>query len=360
MKLRFIIDLQNTDYQFPKMVNGLLFSRFLPNDIDDCIETNSGDNKFKFWFERRGFHDDHGFINHNFSRKEIRKDEISRQGLIEGGPLFGEVELPGVFPFMLLTIDYEDKSELQKIVKSIAKLISKETQKILDVLRYNFGQYWIIDNIDWDSRQYSLGYYCKNVLNLSVFDDTTDKWMDLEPNESVATLTMNSVVPIDTTEYLTEQNWIKLKELIYTNHTPSFAQRQLVKAFMTLDTKDIVKAFIDSVTVLEIALDQYFKSISAKSEKIGKQLNRFKEFGNKEQLSMIFADKKEILVKDLEDSIDAIEIRNKIVHEGHIPKNEDVSKVRALLKLNSIIINEPISYLVSHTTANTLDSPKKV
>ena len=259
-----------------------------------------------------------------------------------------------------MTLDYEDKSELQKIVKSIAKLISKETQKILDVVRYNFGQYWIIDNIDWDSRQYSLGYYCKNVLNLSVFDDTTGKWMDLEPNESVATLTMNSVVPIDTTEYLTEQNWIKLKELIYTNHTPSFAQRQLVKAFITLDTKDIVKAFIDSVTVLEIALDQYFKSISAKSEKIGKQLNRFKELGNKEQLSMIFADKKEILVKDLEDSIDAIEIRNKIVHEGHIPKNEDVSKVRALLKLNSIIINEPISYLVSHTTANTLDSPKKV
>jgi len=359
MKLRFIIDLQNSDYQFPKAVNGLLFSRFLPDNIEDSIEINSVDSKVKFWFERRGFHDEHGFIVHNFSRQEIRNEIISRQGLIEGGPLFGEIELSGVFPFALLGSDCEDKTELLRLVKSISKQISKETQKVLDILRYNFGQYWIIDNVDWDSRQYNLGYYCKNILNLTVFDDSASKWLELKPNESMATLTLNSIIPLNTSEYITEQNWIKLKDLISTNHTPSFAQRQLVKAFMTLDTKDIVKAFIDSVTVLEIALDQYYKAISDKSDKIGKQLNRIRELGNREQLSIIFADRKEVLPKDLEDAIDAIEINNKIVHEGHKPINEEVSKVRALLKLNSLIINEPISYLVSHTTANTLGPPSK-
>ncbi len=118
---------------------------------------------------------------------------------------------------------------------------------------------------------------------------------------------------------MTRENWIKFKELIVTGHSPSLGQRHLIKAFITLDSGDQIKAFIDAVTVLEIAFDQYHKSIRDKSQKIGDLFNRIKNLGNREQLIHIFFNNNTVTTNELEDAIDAIEIRNKIVHEGYVP-----------------------------------------
>lgn len=356
MRVSFIIDLRSSEIKLIEEIQGPLFSKFLPNNNQDNIELKFEEGFAKFWFERRGFHDESGLIKYDFNKKEIKDHSISRQGIIQGGPLFGELTISSNYPTNFLRQDLSNNDDIMQATKPIVKIIARETQKILDILRYNFGHYWIIENINWDSRNCNLGYHCKNILHLKWLDEENAIWLDLVPESPQATIRLTSKIRSDFSDYLTKKNWIKLKGLITQGHSPSFAQKQLVKAFITLDSGDLLKAFIDAVTVLEIALDQYYKSINDKSEKIGKLFNRIKDIGNKEQLSAIFINHDIVAITDLEAAIDSIDIRNKIVHEGYIPEPADKVKLEMLFKLNSLLIDEPFSNLISSNTGNSLEN----
>ncbi len=340
MRFKFLIDLRNSDYNLIRGIQGPLFSKFLPNDKEDTIEIKIKDGLIiSFWFERRGFHDESGFIRYKFKRKEINDSVISRQGIIEGGPLFGMLEFDQEIPKDILKQTESDNEEIMRYTKIIVKIIAEETQKILDLLRFNFGQYWIVANINWDSRECNLGYHCQNRIGLKWFDEESETWNDLIPDKSQASISGISInIKRDYSDYMTSENWNKFKELIVTGHSPSLGQRHLINAFITLDSGDLVKAFIDAVTALEIALDKYYKSIKDKSQKIGDLFNRIKDLGNKEQLINIFVDNKTITTIELENAIDAIDIRNKIVHEAYVAIAGDRVKLEVLLKLISILI----------------------
>lgn len=355
MKFKFQIYLPNSDYSEISNCRGLLFSKFLPKDSEDSLEIKLKDGKINFWFERRGFHDEDGFIIHDLNKKEISESVIHRQGIIEGGPLFGILQLDTAISKFNFKENEIENEELIKITKTLVKIIDVETQKILDLLRFNFGQYWIIDNINWDSRFCSLGHHCKYTLHLQWFDDENKFWNDLIPNNPSATITADSLIKSDFSDYMTNENWEKLKNLLADEHSPSIGQRYLIEAYTSLDSGALEKAFIDAVTVLEIALDQYYKSIREQSSKVGIMFNRIKDLGNKEQLINIFVNNNTITKAELEDAIDAIDLRNKIVHERYVSKTADKPKLLVLFKLISLLIGEPISKLVSPNTGNFIN-----
>jgi len=356
MRLSFVIDLRSSEFKLIEEIQGPLFSKFFPNNNQDNVELKFEKGVAKFWFERRGYIDESGLIKYDFNKKELKEDLIFRQGIIQGGPLFGELIISSNYQTNLTSQDLNNNDDIMQFSKSIVKIIALETQKILDILRYNFGHYWIIENINWDSRKCNLGFHCKNLLHLKLFDEENAIWLDLVPESPRATINLTSKISSDFSDYLTEKNWLKFKGLVNQGHSPSFAQKQLIKAFITLDSGDLEKAFIDAVTVLEIALDKYYKSINNKSEKIGKLFNRIKDIGNKEQLSNIFINHDTVATIDLEAAIDAIDIRNKIVHEGYTPRHDDKVKLEVLLKLNSLLIDEPFSNLISSNTGNSLEN----
>ena len=89
--VRFIINTKDDKNSFAP--NGPLFHRFLPNGIQDSISKEEEHYKIKFWFEQRGFQAKGRFIRYDPNRKDINKSDIPKQARLDGGYLFGEIEL---------------------------------------------------------------------------------------------------------------------------------------------------------------------------------------------------------------------------------------------------------------------------
>lgn len=357
MRLSFFINLHEIKYDQIRPIIGPLFSKFLPKE-DDRIEIKLKEGHIKFWFEKRGFHDESGYIRYDFNKNEIDEKVIPNQGIIEGGHLFGEIQLPGKFPKVGSPSDEIGNQKILKSTKDIIKIISEEVQLIIDQLRFNFGHYWIREFEEWDSRAHSLGYYCKNILHLKLYDEKTNDWLIVEPNKSESTIQLAVLLRSSFPDYMTKENWNLFKKLAIEKHKPSQAQKYLISAFIALDSDDLSRAFIDAVTTLEMAIDLYYRRINDKSEKFGKPISKIKGLGNREQLLIIFGSNLSMVSADLEAAIEAVEIRNRIVHEGYLPQIPDKPKLKSLLKLNAIVINEPASFFLPRNTGNSLAPPK--
>ena len=78
--------------------SGPLFHRWLPNGRDSAIKIEFKDeDAFAYlWFERRGFVDESGFIRYNHEKSEVDDAVIPRQGILEGGVLFGAVVMNSI------------------------------------------------------------------------------------------------------------------------------------------------------------------------------------------------------------------------------------------------------------------------
>src|SRR6056297_86416 len=89
--VRFIINTK--DHENSLAPNGPLFHRFLPNGKQDSISKEEEHYKIKFWFEQRGFKSANGFIRYNPHKKDYNKNDIPKQAILDGGYLFGEIEI---------------------------------------------------------------------------------------------------------------------------------------------------------------------------------------------------------------------------------------------------------------------------
>jgi hypothetical protein len=194
--------------------HGPIFTRWLPNGRAEAIVLNHDANtKLELWFERRGYVESHGFIVFDYERREVDEGVMSRQLLLDAGPLGGVLELRNLNDAQLtaVTENKQDDAAYIALGKKVIMLISQPIRRMLTILRTNYGQYWIHPLEPWDYQEGSIGAYCAR-LGLSWSIDE-EKWHLFRPNIAAFTFGWRAS---DLRDYLQESDWMELKSLCET------------------------------------------------------------------------------------------------------------------------------------------------
>ena len=146
--LKFGIHLEK--YELPTVAqhHGPLFHRWFPDGEKDAIILNTGDpnTKLKLWFERWGYIDN-GWIKFSYKRREVDPKIIPTQAILDAGPLLGLLEIRGVAEEELTPLRENKVGDARYIslAKKVVKLLHPTVARFLNILRTNYGQYWIQD-----------------------------------------------------------------------------------------------------------------------------------------------------------------------------------------------------------------------
>jgi hypothetical protein len=362
--LKFIIRLEDDNLPLTERHNGPLFHRWLPSGQEDTIVLDTGDpnTKLKIWFERRGFIN-RGFIEFDYKRREVDPLIIPKQAILDAGPLYGLLEVYGLSKDVLEPLKNNKKGDENyiRLGKRVAlKLIYPPVCRFIDILRTNYGQYWIPELRKWDARNESLGNYCHTELNLywSLDDGTT--WADFIPDE--LTLTFDSGIRRDFHDYLTENDWFEMKKTVQEKYEPELAAFLLSRTHQFFRQGNFKYALIEGVSALEIAINEFIRQKSKDiSQSLRDKISAFQGMKLPIKVATIVTFFDLTHTQNLEKTVAAIDMRNDIVHEGKEPPDNDDTeeKIKGLMKTTAALIKGPKFKFPSANTGNAIMSPEK-
>ncbi|MEM3648523.1 MAG: hypothetical protein QW506_05095 [Thermoproteota archaeon] len=339
--LRFTIILEDYSLQTVSRNYGPLFHRWLPDGEKDAIvlDTNDSNAKLKVWFERRGFVDN-GWIKFDYARREVDPEIIPMQAILDAGPLEGLLEIQELSEEQVAPLRENKTGDELYIAlgkRVVEKLIFPPVSRFLNILRTSYGQHWIRKLEKWDSRKESLGNYCDMELNLKWSLDGGKAWKPFIPDARIQRVTVRVMGPSEFSEYLTEEDWKELAKLTQERFEPSFAAFVLVQAHQFFDQGNLKHAFIEGVSALELALNEFIRQKLHGSDSLLGAVSKFQELPLRVQVITVAA----ILgcpLQDIEHTIKAIETRNKIVHEGWNPPDDAKVELSGLLKTVALLL----------------------
>jgi Transposase IS66 family len=207
-------------------------------------------------------------------------------------------------------------------------------------------QYWIPTIEAWDSRRESLGNYCSG-LQLQWSSDKGATWTPLRPTANVINMTATLASPETFREFMTEQDWADLPGLLGSGFTSSLALKTLVTAYAALDRGKLRNALIEAVTVADLTVSEVVRRglPAANRNSIG----AFLKLPISTQLLVIATTSGTTALNLLDDAVAAIAARNRIVHEGWWPTDDDGQReidrsLRSLLRLCALLLGNPIKF----------------
>lgn len=365
---KFNINLQNTElFDIYDKVHGPLFHRWLPNGKSDSLTIQSDSSStLDFWFERFGYVPNKGlgsgFLKFDYNKREVDPDIVSRQAVIDGGPLFGMLEINNISQceFDAITNKKTGDNNYKKIGKHIVNnVIAPNVKKIIDTLKLTYGQYWIQHLPNWDSRTYSLGNYCYTFLSLKWSQDKGETWHNFVPDNSNAIhINVESGSNVGE-EYITPKDWKDINDILQEDHQPSFAAHVLNKAYILKDRNEIKYAFIEATTALELAIEEFIEKKLNHNERLLKQINGIWNLSMPAKATLIGGMIDNVSTEEIQDTIKGIEIRNEITHEAKpLPKDAE-KKLETMINTIAKIIGPPIMKFPGLNTGNTLTAVNK-
>jgi len=358
--LKFTILLE--DQNIPTIIRwqGPLFHRWLPNGEKDAIilETNDSDAELKVWFEKEGF------ASRTFMRPDKSQDSdhiISEQGKLDAGPLKGLLTIKNLSQAESDTLnDNKIGDDIYiKLGKRIVKnLIYKPINNFLKILRINYGQYWIKEMREWDSRKIGLGHYC-NLIYLKWSLDGGQNWFDFIPEKGIA-MSLTLTLGRDYLEYLTQTDWKELEELAK-KYSPSLAATILSRSHQLLDQGDIRYALIEAVTAFELSITDYLRNKLSGYTELDSFINRFNDITTNPDRIKIFSAflSNEISLNTLEECLKAIDWRNKIIHEGKMLPDNFEFTIITLQKTIGKLLSGPRQRFPSASKSNARMTKEK-
>jgi len=144
-------------------------------------------------------------------------------------------------------------------------------------------------------------------------------------------------------EYLSKEDWQELEALVRDGYEPSRAASLLVRAHETFKRGDLKQALIDAVTALEAALVEHIDIRLADADEpmkdcLGK-LKNSRSIGSK--LAAVALAQGGEITRDLQQAFEGITTRNKIVHNGYTPQENDWTKLIGLCRTIGRLIPGP-------------------
>jgi hypothetical protein len=148
-------------------------------------------------------------------------------------------------------------------------------------------------------------------------------------------------VPWD--QFLTEQDWRTLAEVLKHDLEPDLAVKVLSRANRFLDEGELATSLVESITALEIAIERFLARRLARSgvQQIT-QITKTDEYGMGSRLKIVLA----ILdppadADDASRALAAVEGRNTFVHEGVLPPRLTQANVRSVLTIVARLLEPP-------------------
>ena len=336
---------------------GPVFHRWLPDGRKDSIvlvdEQLSA--TLELWFERRGYVYQ-GVIEFDHHRCEFDSGIMARQAVLDAGPLRGLLAIGGVTGETLVPVQSgEVGHELyvalgKRIVKNV---LEPQLSRFLDILRANYGQYWIGGRVNWDSRQMSLGQYC-NLLNLQWSLDegaTWDKFIPDEPKNEPITLVLS---PDQFSGLMTEGDWSEFRDAFVGGFDPSLAGGVLSRSHELLDQGAVKYALIEAVTALELAMSEFTRIKLPSEERLRPWVDRISDLPLPAKAVWILSLLGEIGSEELETAVEAVVLRNKVVHEGGQPPDGSADKIQNLQQTISRLLAGPAFRFPPMTSKNKI------
>jgi hypothetical protein len=297
--------------------HGLRCHRWLPNGIEDAIQlkTKILEARLRVWFERYGSVQN-GIIRFSYGMQEVDPQIMSEQGMLDSGPLLGllEPEDASENEIKALGGDETEAGSYEKLGKKVRRLVEPAVKRFLSILRTTFGQYWIQLPEQWDSRKESLGSWCFS-YNMKWSTDKGESWSKFVPTE-ISPIVIMGMEPGDHRDYMTQDAWQQLATLCEEDYEPSPAATLLAKAHQLLDQGDLRYAFIEGVSAMELAIAERLRKAHKGTTKLEKAVEPFYGLTNRAQLVAMVSQVTGVNISDIEKAIEAIDIRNKIVHES--------------------------------------------
>lgn len=319
--LKFAINLEDSGVDEFIRPHGPLFHRWLPNGKADelRIQTSDSKNWVTVWFERRGFLDD-SFIRYDHRRTEVDEDAMRRQSRLDAGPLRGEAEFAYVTSDELEAIKEErvGSREYASVGKRVIEFLHPPISALVDLLRVQYGQYWLPELLQWDSRTQSLGSYCSSTLLLHWRERESEEWRKFQPTDLKLMLSSTMIMPGRAyAEYLTQEDWRQIQSSFKPTAGLPLALRVIGRAHQLHDSGHVNESFIQAVTGLELSIEHFLNTRGVGLPKDAvTYANQLLTLPLRVQLSILATATSQIPQTTLDSALKAIELRNDIVHEG--------------------------------------------
>lgn len=333
--IRFIIPLGN-DADFG---GGPSFHRWLPRGIEDAIETDVEFGHLQLWFERRGYTE--RMVQFDFERHEVDPHIVPKQGRLDAGPLFGKLQLTKAPDDVIEVLRRDLTGDVRYVAlgKSVVKSVHPIIERLLWLLRERYGQHWLKALEPWDSRRLSLGAICCD-WNVSWSDDNGASWHAFKPDKSVRNY--DAIEPTKFNEYLTQSDWFNLKTALEKGDNPSLATELVTNSHRLISDVELRHAVVEAVSALEVAISDAVREPIKRSSKLTDSASSFlKDTPLKTRLVVVASFLGGIPAATVEDAVAGIELRNRVVHEGFAPEQQDMKQVRAVLELAAMLVPGP-------------------
>ena len=327
---------------------GPAFYRWMPDGRSDAIELPTKDKAAitRVWFERRGIVRD-GWLYYDRKGKDFESGMMHRQVPVEAGHLIAESEFRSYSNELgsLLAectedgppAECSDPEALSRFGKRVESTLLDAVGEFVDVLRFQFGQYWLRPMETWDSRSHSLGVHMRR------FNAYWRLGSEGKNGPFVPTKKTHGPIKIversgEYTEFMTQDDWNHLRDVFSSDIRPTTGMRVLVDAYRFLSDGDEVRALIEAVTALELVLQE---TVARPYKPESKAAKRVASFGDRSTgglsarvaaMAAVCPQADKLLV---DECIAAIERRNEIVHKG-VRKSDRKSISREVLSVINI------------------------
>ena len=322
---------------------GPLFHRWLPNGRQDALFLNTRipHTKLEVWFERWGYTGFANMIEFDPERKEVNEDLMKSQGKLNAGHLHGLLQIDNISNEQMdvLKRGQEDGDIYKHLGQTIQKAIYDPIAHLLSLLKIRYGQYWINGIEKWNSTKESIGSYCMD-LNIHWFCGDTREWKRFGANDlkRVDTAIMPDLK--DFKLFLSKDDWDNIPEILKHYRPESIAGKSMSRAHEYLGRGELRYAIIDAVTALELALYEFFTKKA--NESIKEELARFQNNVSISQQMAVVGILLDLPNNKIQNVLEVIKDRNKIVHEGKSPSKECRPKIQLMLETVSVLLGEPV------------------
>jgi len=340
---RFTMHLDNIEFSLsPQTAHGPLFTRWLPDGQKDAFSIPTGDpnGEVSVWFERRGYTENNE-IHYDVQRKEVDPERLQWNRRLDAGPLSGRLIIKDVSAAEVQAMQASvlDDPDYKRIGRRVVGLITETVGRLIRILKVNYGQYWLRDVCNWDSRSQSLGSFCSGLfLQWSLDGEVT--WHEFLPTSRTVSDSVQFLT--DFSFYLDESDWRQVAAFCAAGYQPTVAGDVLAHAHRLLDQGQLRYAIVEGVSALEISLDEHVRNrYSGRAREL--LLNDAKG-GDTRRLpvrtALIAGMIPGIDQADLESALKIINVRNEMVHEGKSPDPSVKSEVKALFRVVAGVLQQ--------------------
>jgi hypothetical protein len=269
---------------------------------------------------------------------------MSEQGALDGGPLFGTLRVDQISDDQAQALVEDrlgDPGYLQLGKWAVSQIIHPKIERLVNLLRTSYGQYWIAAPERWDSRKMSLGHYCHVILQTRWSLDGGASWQEFCPDE-------RTTAPITLVwdgsgfrELLTEADWRALGGVYLSDLEPGPATFAFARARESLASQDLATSSMAAVTALELAMGEFLQRQAANRKPLEDAAAKAKDLSMDVRLFLIGSTYGLGSDDELEQALDVIRIRNEAVHQAKMPRTGDEKKIETLLRIVSRMLPGP-------------------